>query len=125
MGAYKLFSEIKTSKYDYIKKKKRWKAEFEDGYELSDERISLVETCLEGVERIYDEWFITRLARLIRWADPEEVLSNWNQQLEYYRNGDRPKGSPSCEQFVLNYGKQKGTELFNEFTSKVSETNKK
>lgn len=115
--AYKPF-EDNQSRYEVIKTKKRWTKEFEDDFVLSQERIDLIERCLLDIE-VLDEQSITRLARLIRWASDEEVITNWKEQLRITKEGRKGAG-PSKEVFVLQYGKEKGIELYNEYVNKNS-----
>lgn len=121
--AYPIYKKINIPLFEYISSKKNWKNEFECDFELSEERKELTVKCMLMTDRIYDGCYIRRLARLIRWATYDEVLSNWKTQLDFYHNKNRPKGSPSLENFILNYGKDHGTKLFNEYANGISVRN--
>lgn len=120
--AYKAFEEGQC-RYNAIKNKKRWKVEFEEGYVLSDDRIKLTKDCLSDID-VLTEQIITRLARLIRWAEHDEVISNWKTQLEMDKQGRKPAG-PSKDTFILQYGKVKGEQIYTEFNIKNAERAKK
>jgi hypothetical protein len=115
-------SKSDSELYEYISTKKRWKKEW-GGITPTQEQIRKIAECLRKLE-VLGEGSITRLARLIRYGNDNDIEVYWYDECLIMK-GERKRGygSASLECFQKSYGDEEGKRRYEQHCNEVIKPN--